>query len=407
MNAFLLEIGWKSSGICGLAFVLVELLRQRGPRDRARVLYLTLALLLLLPAVSLLGLHLPITVGAFSVDALSDAAAGPSARDAHSDWPVQSILAIYMCGAALVLCRLLVGLVVLRRWTARARAVSSSHWTEALSRVSRGAPAVARVRLLVSDSVTSPISWGWLRPTILIDHDTLGRTDEATGVLAHEVAHIVRRDWVMLVMSHLAVALFWFNPLVWLLKQVATQNAEEAADAAAVATIEPTCYAQMLLNSARRRSGVAMLAAQGMSCEPRGLSRRVRRVLDAPRCKPHTAGTLAAMAASAILAAPLAAAEFVPAVPVVRPSLAPPRLEAGPITSTAIARDLTVGSVDRAQAEADRLRAEANAAQTKALASGDPGEIGRANGAQGRADAAQGWVHALQGDLARKAAWRR
>jgi bla regulator protein BlaR1 len=400
MSSFLLEMAWKSSCICGTTFILVELLRKCGPSDRARILHLAVALLLLLPAVSLLGPHVPIVVTVISTGTLFDGALGaPFGQDAPGSWTGQPALAVYVCGAAFVLCRFVVGVVMLGRWTSRAHVVSSTHWTEALSRVGRSAPTAAGVRLLESDSVTSPISWGWLRPIILIDNDTLNRTDEAMGVLAHEVAHIVRRDWAMLAMSHIAVALFWFNPLVWILKRAAVQAAEEAADAAAVETTVPTHYAQILLNSVGRRSGIATLAAHGMSCEPRDLARRVRRVLNAPRFIAGSAWPLVGMAASAFFAASLAAAEFV------APNQVAPL--PGIDFDAAVREQAGADSIGQAQTEADRLRAEANAAQAKALAGGDVGDIGRANGMRGRADAAQGWVHALEGGLARSEAERR
>ena len=102
-----------------------------------------------------------------------------------------------------------------------------------------------------SDEVHSPLSWGWRHPVILIDPDTLGQPEDAEAILAHEVAHIARRDWPVLMLSRLAATLFWFNPLVWLLEREVVQQAEEAADCEAAERVEPARYAETLLSWAQ------------------------------------------------------------------------------------------------------------------------------------------------------------
>ena len=124
--------------------------------------------------------------------------------------------------------RLLVGLFLLRRWTRDARDVTCPEWLAAFERARGGAD--DRLRLMVSDSVPSPLSWGWRRPVILIDPDTLDEPEEADAILAHEMAHVARRDWLALMLTRIAATLFWFNPLVWLLEREIVQQAEEAAD---------------------------------------------------------------------------------------------------------------------------------------------------------------------------------
>ena len=121
-------------------------------------------------------------------------------------------------------------------------------WLAAFERARWAAPDAERLRLMVSDAVPSPLSWGWRRPVILIDPDTLAEPEEADAILAHEVAHVARRDWPVLMLTRIAAALFWFNPLVWLLEREVVQQAEEAADCEAAACVEPARYAQTLLS---------------------------------------------------------------------------------------------------------------------------------------------------------------
>jgi len=212
----------------------------------------------------------------------------------------------------MALARLLGGLWTLSAWTRRAHAVTCPEWLAAFDRVRWRVPDAESVRLLVSEEVSSPLSWGWRRPAILIDTDTLGAPDDAEAILAHEAAHVARRDWPALILSQAAAALFWFNPLVWKLEREAVQQAEEAADVEAAERVEPTRYAETLLSWAHLNQGVpANSIAPGASA----LGRRIKAVLDRrSRERPSgSAWTALAMLLCLGIAAPVAAARLVAA----------------------------------------------------------------------------------------------
>jgi beta-lactamase regulating signal transducer with metallopeptidase domain len=62
-------------------------------------------------------------------------------------------------------------------------------------------------------------------------------------------------DWAKLVLARITVALFWFNPLVWLLAREAHQLREVAADDAVLAAnIDDTDYAKLLVGVAAWRT---------------------------------------------------------------------------------------------------------------------------------------------------------
>ncbi|PSJ40494.1 M56 family metallopeptidase [Allosphingosinicella deserti] len=337
--SFLLEMAWKSAAISGAVLLLALLLRSRSAADRGALLRVGIVMLLLLPAVSLLMPSLvvetaatetapvaaseaaPVLASPAAATALPDGAslAAPGALTAMSaegsaagDWndPGILFLLLYVGGLLMVGGRLAIGIGTLARWTREAAEVECLAWRTALGR----AAADRDIRLLVSDDVRSPLSWGVRRPVILLDPDTLRRHDDADAILAHEVAHIVRGDWLSLIGSRIAVALFWFNPLVWRLDREVAQQAEEAADSYAVARVEPTRYAQTLLDWARVSGG--LVPANAMAGSEHGLARRVRALLDGRAGRRSGSfWTFAAMAACAAVAAPVAALEFVPQAP--------------------------------------------------------------------------------------------
>ncbi len=322
--SFLGQMAWKSALISGAALALAAALRARPAADRAAVLRAGMLLLLLLPVVALslpalrveawapaetpssphfgeskVGSPTPAPSGLQAIVAgrpdptlsplpgLSGTNPGVTAPVAIYPRSVEptprAILTLlvvfgYLTGLLAVAARLLVGLWTLRRWTTSARQVACPEWLAVFERARSNMPNGKRLRLRVCDAVPSPLSWGWLRPVILIDPDTLNRPDGAEAILAHEVAHVVQRDWPMLILSRLVTALFWFNPLVWLLEREVVQQAEQAADRKAIEQVEPARYAQTLLNWAQDHG--APVPAHGIAPSAPALASRIRAVLD-------------------------------------------------------------------------------------------------------------------------------
>ena len=294
--SFFGEMAWKSALIAGAALGLAYVLRSRAAADRAFVLKLGVAMLLLLPFIALALPALPIEAWAapdlpppvpleFSfapgpeLAAATQVAATPEvAAPTIWDDPTPLVLLAYLGGLAMVGSRLLVGLFMLSRWSRGARPVENQAWQDAFERARWTAPNGERVRLLVSDDVPSPLSWGWLNPVILIDPDTLADDAEADAILAHEMAHIARRDWPVLMSTRIAAALFWFNPLVWLLEREVVQQAEEAADAEAARAVEPIHYAKTLLSLAQVNG--RLIPANSIAPSGSALARRIKAILD-------------------------------------------------------------------------------------------------------------------------------
>ncbi len=289
---FFIEMAAKSALICSIALLLAMALKHRAAADRSMVLRVGAGLLVALP---LIDLTFPVLeIEAFAAPALpfegmsqaqidqmmAMAATLPPVAPTIWDDPTPLIMILWGAGALAVLARLGVGLVTLNRWTRSAEPVTDAHWLNALERARAATGASDRLRLLVADKVPGPLGWGWRNPVVLIDFDTYAEPEEADAILAHEVAHVARRDWPALMLTRLATALFWFNPLAWTLARESIHQAEEAADAHAARSVEPTRYAETLLSWGQIGRGIGV-PANSIAPGARALSRRVRAVLDA------------------------------------------------------------------------------------------------------------------------------
>lgn len=109
------------------------------------------------------------------------------------------------------------------------------------------------VRLLSSKSIPNAVLLGGRRYAIALPRKAVesGDFQDLRLMLAHEVAHIARRDMVWLALSSLAHALFFFNPMAWVAARCSRLDHESATDhyAARLAEVPIKTYAAMLLRA--------------------------------------------------------------------------------------------------------------------------------------------------------------
>lgn len=331
--SMLIGLAWKSALIAGLTLGLLRLARTRSAGERSLVAHVGLLALLVLPVASLvLPLWQPLPAswvaeaapkaavntdtGGSAVDPAVAAASVPAVADTAGSPPISlsvgADLAPFLYLVPLALLFGVMMLAVLRLFAMRGRAevLVDGSWLSALAEAQRRMGFKHGTALLVSDELRSPISWGLLRSTIVLSPKAVQAVGEAEAIIAHELAHIARLDWAKLLASRVACALFWFNPLVWMLARESHQLREEAADdAVLMADIDGPDYATLLVGAARHDNKAALMAAHGVAPSKGSLKRRITRVLDASlRRGPASASwVLMSLVVLAGVTAPLAA----------------------------------------------------------------------------------------------------
>jgi len=307
----LIDLGWKSALVSGLALLAGLGVPRLAASERVMVLRAGLVALFMLPLFALALPVLELAVLPAQQVAIAAGPAIPAAAAVVTDRPASPLgwmLWAYAAGAGLLLLHLMAGLLTLHRWTRSAVPPLDPRWTETLA--SSAARLRRPVRLLVSDAVPGPLSWGVAPAWLLIG--PANRPEQAEAVIAHELAHVRRFDWPVLMAARIATALYWFNPLVWLLARILARETELAADDDAVRHVAQADYAQTLLTVA---SPSMPAAACGMTVSRSMLAGRIRRVLETRQHRPASRllGGILLIGAPAA-AAPLAAMQFVPAV---------------------------------------------------------------------------------------------
>jgi beta-lactamase regulating signal transducer with metallopeptidase domain len=111
-------------------------------------------------------------------------------------------------------------------------------------------------RVQISHATTSPAVFGLFRPVVLLPASETHTLSEAEGrhILLHELAHVKRGDLVLHALHIALLILYWFNPLLWVVRRF-LQNLRELCCDATVANAlrqDVPAYRETLLNTARR-----------------------------------------------------------------------------------------------------------------------------------------------------------
>ena len=197
-----------------------------------------------------------------------------------------AIAALIVCvfGFSLSLVRLVAGLARLAWVSAHAKPIFDEGWMRTVLELSQFHKLARSVRLLqCSSTLAMPLTWGILRPVIVLpSRATLWTEDRRRIVLSHELVHIARHDWLLQICAELARCFYWFHPLVWLASARLRQESERASDDAVLRSgVAPSHYASELLDLARtlENSGRAWSTSLAIA-RPSNLERRFAAMLN-------------------------------------------------------------------------------------------------------------------------------
>jgi uncharacterized protein (TIGR03435 family) len=211
------------------------------------------------------------------------------------------------------------------RWRAVARAVrqgvvaQDGVEVEALRRVEARLHARRAVPLVLSDTSIEPGVFGIARPVLLWPRSIRTRLDAAQieAVMAHELAHVRRRDNAVAALHMAVQALFWFHPFVWWLAARLVDERERACDEDVVrAGCSPQVYAESIVKTCELYVESPLACVAGVTGS--NLSERIERIMKNERLADLSTGRRLLLAASAAAAIALPLAVGVLATPRLR-----------------------------------------------------------------------------------------
>jgi len=163
-------------------------------------------------------------------------------------------LLLWALGGLFVGAKLLIGLSRLAWVSARSAPIVEESWAQMVSSQRKRLGIVRPVRILLSaDPASMPLTWGFVRPRILLPAGaTEWSPERQRTVLSHELAHIARHDWLAQIFAELTRAIYWFHPLAWFAAAKLRSESERACDDSVLNSgVDPSHYANQLLELAR------------------------------------------------------------------------------------------------------------------------------------------------------------
>ncbi len=260
----LLDFVWQGLLVGWAAALLLNVLRSARPQTRYAI---ACAALLLCAALPLSGVVLrmqnteqaggtalaPIMRDMQSARRQDSGQGGVSAAPALAEQPLDAwqaalqsrlplVVLIWSCGAGLLALRLMLGLLWVRRLSGQAERPADPRWQQRLQAMAHTLGIGRAVRLGLVDDVSGPVTAGWWRPVVLLPAALITRMppDLLEALLAHELAHIKRHDYLVnLIQSGIEIVLFYHPTVWWLSNRIRVEREQIADDLAASMLGEP------------------------------------------------------------------------------------------------------------------------------------------------------------------------
>lgn len=274
----LLYFVWQGVIVGAVSAVLLWLLRQASARWRYAVCALALLLCLCIPAVHLLSLLSGTSLARLPLDA------PPAWRAALQAWMPALVLA-WSAGVGLMSLRLCLGLA----WVGRLRrqaVAAPAIWQARLDALAlrMGLRRSGEIPLKLHAGLASPVTVGFWRPVILLPAALLSGMPVALleALLAHELAHVRRWDYLVNLLQSVAEALLFFHPVVWWLSARMRAEREQVADALAAQALQDPQQLATALHALSLHAAAPQHAGLLMSARGGALLTRIERLM-APR----------------------------------------------------------------------------------------------------------------------------
>ena len=284
--------------LLGISFWLLRQLQSSAARRHLFIAIVFVAAMLLpfstqwMPAFEIVIEVERAITAAGSNTAAADTAQVITQSQAVNRWPLL-LFGLYVFGSIWLIARNLLANFSVFRLVKQSHTKSLATWHTTLRECAANLGITTTITLCHNPTIRSPMTWGFLRPIIIIPSDALHWQDNLRrSALLHELAHIKRSDYLSKQFAQWICALYWVNPLCWWALRRFSHEAETASDDIALnCGIKHSHYAQNLLQVAKQASrhsswSVALAMTTGSHHDkPSEFGNRVLAILNPHGCR--------------------------------------------------------------------------------------------------------------------------
>ncbi len=214
------------------------------------------------------------------------------------------IVTLWLMGAVVFFLRLLGGLIYIQHLRHHCIKVMDNVWLDTLSNLSRKLPGDKFIALAESKLVKVPLVIGHLKPLILFPIGMINQLSpqEVEAILAHELAHIYRNDYLVNIIQSIIETLFYYHPAIWWLSwQIQTEREHCCDDIAIRLNGNSLSYAKALVRLQELAHAPTPSFAMPFAGRKNQLLGRIQRVLNHPQKKSNFMEKLIATSLLSIL----------------------------------------------------------------------------------------------------------
>jgi beta-lactamase regulating signal transducer with metallopeptidase domain len=178
----------------------------------------------------------------------------PLSIEAFKDYFNQNlplIVTIWLLGVTLFILKLLGNVSYIYYLKSRMNFPTDEYWGDMMETLAKRAGLKKTIDLVESAIVRTPVVVGHLKPMILFPLGVINRLSpqDVEAILAHEIAHVLRNDYLFNIFQSIVEALFYYHPAVWWLSSQVRNERESACDEIAIKLINSKLnYAKALVS---------------------------------------------------------------------------------------------------------------------------------------------------------------
>lgn len=191
------------------------------------------------------------------------------------------VFLLWVLGMFYFLIRLLGGIVHLQQIRTRHVTNMESEWILKFEEIKEKLVINKSVEFLQSAMIKVPMLLGYFKPVVLLPVSLMTglAPNEIEAVIAHELAHLKRHDYLLNIIQSVIEAVFFFHPAVWLISKIIRNEREHSCDDLAVqSTGDKLNYIKALAAAQEISMSTAPNYAVAFSNNKSGLLNRVKRI---------------------------------------------------------------------------------------------------------------------------------
>src|SRR5688500_352076 len=279
---------WQIACIGLILYVILRLVPGRSAHTRYTIS--TMAIwLIVIAALSTFIIMLPDSnqvteiTGSVVLMASTEAVSLTDRLSAWLELRMPMMLTVWLGGVMILMIRLLLSL----GWVAhmRADAILSNDLQGTLDKIIQRLHIKLKPVVSESKHISSPVTIGHLKPLILFPIGIVNQLTpaEVEAILTHELAHIVRRDYISNLIQSFIETLFYYHPVTWWISAVVRTERENRADDLAVSWCgDQLGYVKALMTVQEMQAKQSPLLAIGFASRKGAMLARIQRILHIP-----------------------------------------------------------------------------------------------------------------------------